>query len=52
MVSMPQPGESLSDSLGDKAYELALARTRQATAVHKAVQFRGEGNPARCGSAP
>jgi hypothetical protein len=27
---------------------MALARTRQAVAVHKAMQFNAQGSPARC----
>ena len=42
----PQTG-SLAAPLDGKAYEMALARTRQAVSVHQAVQFQRQGNPAR-----
>lgn len=31
-----------------REYKMALARTRQAVAVHKAMQFNAQGSPARC----
>lgn len=37
-----------SDPLDGQEYKMALARTRQAVAVHKAMQFNEQGNPARC----
>lgn len=36
-----------SDPLDGREYKMALARTRQAVAVHKAMQFNEQGNPAR-----
>ncbi len=38
---------SLTASLDGKAYEMALARTRQAVSVHQAMQLQRQGNPAR-----
>lgn len=35
------------DSLSKPDYQAALARTRQAVCVHKALQFRTQGSPAR-----
>jgi hypothetical protein len=41
--------ESMSaNPLDGREYKMALARTRQAVAVHKAMQFNAQGSPARC----
>lgn len=40
----------LADPLDGREYKMALARTRQAVAVHKAMQFNAQGNPARYAS--
>lgn len=36
------------DPTDGREYKMALARTRQAVAVHKAMQFNAQGSPARC----
>lgn len=36
------------DPLDGQEYKMALARTRQAVSVHKAMIFQSQGNPARC----
>ncbi len=35
------------EPMDGREYQMALARTRQAVAVHKAMQFQTQGNPAR-----
>ena len=49
LAMWPQTG-SLTAPLDGKAYEMALARTRQAVSVHQAMQFQRQGNPARSGT--
>ena len=44
---MSQVVDQVQDPYQSRDYEMALARTRQAVAVHKAVQFMNEGSPAR-----
>jgi len=46
---LPEPWPEIPQPDGDpKAYQLALARTRQALYVQKAVSYMKAGQPARC----
>jgi hypothetical protein len=40
--------QDTQDPLQSEEYQLALARTRQAVATHKAVDFMQVGSQARC----
>lgn len=47
MVGLVRPAQSAATSELDPEYRMALARTRQATAIHRAIGFLNTGSRAR-----